>query len=105
MPVLQQVFMYLGAAAFGVVVGWMTYFILRRSKPTALTDLSTVIGTLGGATVLGLFDSKGALFALYAIGLLIGFFAYYLNYSRIVGKKAIRETLIRKQDEDGTILE
>jgi hypothetical protein len=30
-----------GAVAFGIVVGWLTYFILRRAKPTALSDLST----------------------------------------------------------------
>jgi hypothetical protein len=41
-----------GAFAFGIVVGWLTYFILRRAKPTALSDLSTVVATLCGATVL-----------------------------------------------------
>jgi hypothetical protein len=94
-----------GAIAFGIVVGWLTYFILRRAKPTALSDLSTVIATLGGATILGLFDPKGPMFGAYALGLAVGFFGYYHAYTRLVGGKAIRETLIRKQGDEGTILE
>ncbi|HKP04464.1 MAG TPA: hypothetical protein VJU77_14015 [Chthoniobacterales bacterium] len=94
-----------GALAFGSVIGWTTYFILRRAKPTALSDLTTIIGTLGGATILGLFDAKGPMFGAYSIGLAIGFFGYYLKYSKIVGTTAIRESLIKKQGEDGTVLE
>jgi hypothetical protein len=94
-----------GAFAFGCVIGWTTYFILRRAKPTALSDLTTIIGTLGGATILGLFDTKGPMFGAYAIGLAVGFFGYYRRYSKIVGKTAIRESLIKKQGEDGTVLE
>jgi hypothetical protein len=97
--------MLVGAFAFGVVIGWTTYFILRRSKPTALSDLTTVVGTLGGAVVLGLFDPKGPLFGAYAIGLAAGFFGYYWVFASIVGKSAIRESLTKKQGEDGTILD
>lgn len=103
--IILQLLLLFGAFAFGLVVGWITYFILRRSKPTALSDISTIIGTLGGATILGLFDSKGPLFAGYAIGLAVGFFGYYYKYSKIVGKSAIREALVKKQDEEGSILE
>lgn len=98
-------YMFIGSAAFGLVIGWMTYFILRRAKPSAISDLATIIGTLGGATVLGLFDPKGPLFAAYALGLALGFFAYFFIYWFVVGKAAIRETLIKKQGEDGTVLE
>jgi hypothetical protein len=97
--------MLFGAVSFGLVIGWTTYFILRRAHPTALGDLATIVGTLGGATVLGLFDAKGPLFGAYAIGLAGGFFGYYAVYFRVVGKPAIRESLVRKQDEQGTILE
>jgi hypothetical protein len=105
MNVAESLLIITGAAAFGIVVGWLTYFILRRAKPTALSDLSTVIATLGGATVLGLFDPKGPMFGAYALGLALGFFGYYRAFTRIVGAKAIRETLIRKQGDEGTILE
>jgi hypothetical protein len=105
MEVVMLIVMFVGALAFGGVIGWTTYFILRRAKPSALSDLSTIIGTLGGATILGLFDPKGPLFAGYAIGLACGFFAYYAVYSKVVGKTAIREALVKKQGEEGTVLE
>jgi len=95
----------IGAGAFGLVVGWTTYFIMRRAKPSAISDIATIIGTLGGATIIGLFDPKGPLFASYAFGLAIGFFAYFFIYSHIVGISAIRETLVKKAGDDGTILE
>lgn len=98
-------YMLIGSAAFGLVIGWTTYFILRRAKPSAISDLATIIGTLGGATVIGLFDPQGPLFASYAFGLALGFFAYFIIYWVVVGKAAIRETLVKKQGEEGTVLE
>jgi hypothetical protein len=89
---------YVGAFAFGTVIGWTTYFIMRRAQPTALTDIASIIGTLGGAAILNLFDARGPLFAAYAIGLAVGFFAYFLIYTLIVGKSAIRESLIKSGD-------
>lgn len=87
-----------GAFAFGLVVGWLTYFIVRRAKPNALTDLASIIGTLGGAAVLNLFDAKGPLFGAYAIGLAVGFIAYFVIFWCIVGKAAIRESLLNTKD-------
>lgn len=99
------IFLNIGALCFGIVIGWTTYFIMRRAQPTALTDLSTIIGALGGAAILNLFDSQGPLFAFYAIGLAVGFIAYFLIYLAIVGKSAIRESLIRQQDDGSTVME
>jgi uncharacterized membrane protein YeaQ/YmgE (transglycosylase-associated protein family) len=68
----------IGAVCFGVVVGWITYRTLRRQGETvALSNIATVIGAVGGATVTGLFSSK-ELFGLYSIGLAAGFFLYLL---------------------------
>jgi uncharacterized membrane protein YeaQ/YmgE (transglycosylase-associated protein family) len=65
-----------GPIAFGLVVGWVTYRTLRRTGETvALSNIATVIGAVGGAAVTALFKD-GELFALYSIGLAIGFFAY-----------------------------
>ena len=67
-----------GALLFGVVIGWITYRTLRRSKESvALSDIATVIGAVGGAAVIALFNSP-ALFAWYSIGLFIGFIAYLI---------------------------
>lgn len=65
-----------GAWCFGVVVGWVTYRTLRRSRQAvALSDIASVIGAVGGAAVTTLFDGA-RLFAWYSIGLFTGFFAY-----------------------------
>jgi hypothetical protein len=69
----------LGAAAFGALVGWFIYFINRyRTGGVGFSDLVTLIGVIGGAGVLKLFDTGTDLFGAYGIGLAIGFFGYFL---------------------------
>jgi hypothetical protein len=72
--------MYLwGAGCFGLVIGWVTYRTLRRAGTSSITDITTVIGALGGGAVLALFPAKSEAFGAYAIGLAIGFFFYLLT--------------------------
>jgi uncharacterized membrane protein YeaQ/YmgE (transglycosylase-associated protein family) len=67
-----------GAVCFGVVIGWITYRTLRRSKETvAVSDIATVVGAVGGAAVTALFDQP-KLFGWYSVGLAAGFFLYLL---------------------------
>jgi NhaP-type Na+/H+ or K+/H+ antiporter len=66
----------IGAVCFGIVLGWITYGTLRRLERRALTDLTSIVGVLGGAAVTALFPSRSATFGAYCIGLAIGFFAY-----------------------------
>ncbi|MEV5411703.1 hypothetical protein AB0K60_23050 [Thermopolyspora sp. NPDC052614] len=74
-----------GAVCFGIVVGWIIYRTLaRRAEAVALSDIATVLGAIGGAAVVGLFDEAG-LFGLYAIGLAVGFFGYLLVFWRLNG--------------------
>jgi hypothetical protein len=69
----------LGAMGFGAVVGWYLYFINRyRKGDVQLGDLTTVVGAIGGAGVLSLFDNKSDAFGAYGIGLAVGFFGYLL---------------------------
>jgi uncharacterized membrane protein YeaQ/YmgE (transglycosylase-associated protein family) len=71
-------FVQFGALCFGLVVGFVTYRTLRKTKESvALSDIATVIGAIGGAAITGLFDSED-LFAAYSIGLAIGFFLYLI---------------------------
>jgi len=79
----------LGALCFGLVVGWITYRTLRRTKPTGLGDISTVIGAVGGAAVISLFPQENGAFSSYCIGLAIGFFGYLLVAMNI-DKRATR---------------
>ncbi len=75
-----------GAFAFGTVIGWITYRTLRRSKQSGLSDIATVIGAVGGATVTGLFPKETNVFGLYGMGLALGFFLYLVVSLLIAGK-------------------
>ena len=78
----MDIFIIVGAAAFGLVIGWISYGFLRRSDRKALTDITTVIGALGGAAVTGAFQPGTGPFAGYCIGLAVGFFGYLAFYMR-----------------------
>jgi hypothetical protein len=70
----------LGAAAFGALIGWYVYYINRyRKSDVQFSDLTTIIGILGGAVVLNLFPSATPLFGAYGIGLFLGFFGYFAS--------------------------
>jgi hypothetical protein len=69
----------LGAALFGLVVGWITYRTLRRTTgATHISDLASVIGAIGGGAITSLFQQSATLLAYYGIGLSAGFFGYLL---------------------------
>jgi ammonia channel protein AmtB len=79
-----------GALCFGAVVGWICYRTLRRTKDAAtLSDLSTVVGVIGGGVVTALFKSSD-MFAGYSIGLAIGFFLYLIIGLWVDGKDATK---------------
>jgi hypothetical protein len=72
-----SVLQFWGAFLFGVVVGWYLYFLNRhRTGQVQLSDLVTLIGAIGGGTVLALFPAGSDLFGAYGIGLFCGFFGY-----------------------------
>jgi hypothetical protein len=77
-----------GAVCFGVVVGYITYRTLARTTDkAAITDLASVLGAIGGGTVLTIYGpADGALFALYSIGLLGGMVLYLVASLAIQGK-------------------
>jgi uncharacterized membrane protein YfcA len=76
-----------GALLFGVLVGWITYrTLVRRTGGAQISDIATVIGAVGGAAVMTLFDSDH-LFALYSIGLFAGFFSYLILYFLLNGRE------------------
>ncbi|WP_022685382.1 hypothetical protein [Sphingomonas phyllosphaerae] len=66
-----------GALGFGLMVGWFLYFVNRyRTGEASFTDITTIIGAVGGAAVTRLFATRGTLFGAYGIGLALGFFSY-----------------------------
>jgi hypothetical protein len=76
----------LGAGGFGAIIGWFVYYVNRyRSGEVQFSDLTTLIGVIGGASVLSLFGNEaggpkgaGVLFGAYGIGLFAGFFGYFV---------------------------
>ena len=80
MSAVQQasIIQLLGAGGFGTLIGWYVYYINRYRKETArLSDLVTLIGVIGGGSVLALFPASTDLFGAYGLGLAIGFFSYF----------------------------
>jgi len=79
METISTVISLVGALAFGLVIGWLTYRTIRRTKEaSSLQDISSVIAAVGSAAVIALFK-VGEMFGAYSIGLAIGFFSYYRN--------------------------
>ena len=77
----------LGAGGFGVLLGWYVYYINRyRKADVQVGDLVTLVGVLGGGSLLVLFPARTDLFGAYGIGLCAGFFAYLLVLSALVGR-------------------
>ena len=76
-----------GALFFGLVIGWVTYRTLRRTASTGLSDIAAVIGSVGGATITGLFSKESGAFGSYCLGLALGFFLY-LTTAMIVAAKS-----------------
>lgn len=70
----------LGAGAFGVIIGWYVYYINRyRKGDVQFSDLTTLVGILGGGAIVSLFKPETDLFGAYGIGLAVGFFSYFLT--------------------------
>ncbi len=68
-----------GAGGFGAIIGWYVYYINRyRKGDVQLSDLVTLVGVLGGGSILALFPARTDLFGAYGIGLFLGFFGYFV---------------------------
>ena len=79
----------LGAVLFGLTVGWIAYRILRqRSGASWIQDLIALLGIIAGAAALALFRNE-AIFGWYAVGLVVGFFAYFAAGVILDGQKDV----------------
>lgn len=79
----------IGALCFGLVIGWVTYRTLRRKEgASAVSDIATVVGAVGGAAVTALFE-EGRIFGMYCIGLAVGFFGYLIVAIALEGAKGV----------------
>jgi hypothetical protein len=69
----------IGAGIFGAIIGWYVFMINRyRKGDVQFSDLVTLVGVLGGGSILALFQAGTDLFGAYGIGLGVGFFGYFI---------------------------
>lgn len=77
-----------GALAFGIIIGWYVYYVNRyRKGDVQFSDLTTLIGVIGGGGILALFKTP-VLFGWYGIGLFVGFFGYFAVLVGLVKKSS-----------------
>jgi uncharacterized membrane protein YeaQ/YmgE (transglycosylase-associated protein family) len=86
----------LGALFFGLVVGWIAYWILRlRAGAFGISEFITILGVVGSAAAIALFKSD-VLFGLYSIGLTLGFFGYFSVGLMLYGEQELQPWRIEK---------
>jgi hypothetical protein len=75
-----------GSLCFGAVIGWITYYTMRKNtKPRTLADLTVIVAALVGPGILTVFPApvvgtRETMFGYYGIGLAFGFFLYYVLF-------------------------
>ena len=80
----------IGVLLFGVVIGYITYrTLIRTTANTAITDLATVVGAVGGGVVAGLIEPGTELFGYYGIGLAAGFVLYAAGFALLNGSDSL----------------
>jgi glycopeptide antibiotics resistance protein len=81
-----------GSACLGAVIGWITYYTMRKNtKQRTLADITVIISALIGPTVVAVFPApvegiKQTMFGYYGIGLAVGFFMYYIIFVLLLWK-------------------
>jgi len=66
-----------GIFSFGFVIGYLLYYVARRTATINAEFLTTVISAIGGATVLAFIGDNVDFIGPYGIGLLAGFATYF----------------------------
>jgi hypothetical protein len=93
-----------GSFGFGMVIGWVTYYTMRKNtKERTLADITVIISALIGPAVLAVFpapaEGKPTMFGYYGIGLAIGFFVYYILFVLMLWKapERVRSAMVTTQ--------
>ena len=89
-----------GAACFGVAVGYLTYRALVRTAVNAsVSVLAAAVGAVGGAAVTSLFAAS--VFAWYSIGLLAGMAVLFAVFGRLNGLQRLAAVLSVRAEAPG----
>jgi hypothetical protein len=80
----------LGAIFFGLMIGGISYRMLRLTASTnVLSTIAIIIAVVGGAAVTTLLKDN-TMFGWYAIGLVVGFLAYLAVGLTLYGKQELQ---------------
>jgi hypothetical protein len=91
-----------GAACFGIAVGYLTYRTLVRTAVNApVFVLAAIVSAVGGAAVTGLFAPGTSVFAWYAIGLLGGMAVFFAIFARLNGLQHLAAVLSVRTEAPG----
>lgn len=72
-----------GATCFGIVIGLLVRYFLRRFETYTPQILGTVISIIAGGSAVSFFDTNKSAIWFYPIGLLIGFISYSIVAYRV----------------------
>lgn len=81
-----------GALALGIVLGFLTHFLVRRDQKAGIGDLGSIVAVILGGVILDRI-SEGNQISWYFIGLCIGFFIYWV--ALLLGREQVK-TLIKQ---------
>ncbi len=84
----------IAAAVLGVVIGYLTHYLVRRDQQAGIGDLAAIITAILGAAIFNIIKEPAATYW-YLIGLGAGFFLYWLALA--VGKEKVQQLLEKKQ--------
>jgi hypothetical protein len=88
---------------FGVVIGFVTYRTLKHKKDAGISDIASVIGAVGGATIVKLFPTGSDRFDHYAMGFAVGFFLFLIVLQWLAGGSGTATTAtVTATDESRT---
>jgi hypothetical protein len=67
-----------GIWGIGFVFGYLLYYGVRHTEEFSIEMLSTAVGAVGGAAVIGLFGNHQNWIGPYGLGLFAGFIFYFV---------------------------
>jgi hypothetical protein len=86
------------------VIGFVTYRTLKHKKDAGISDIASVIGAVGGATIVKLFPTGSDRFDHYAMGFAVGFFLFLIVLQWLAGGSgtATTATVTATESRTGT---
>ncbi len=83
----------IGAAVLGLVIGYLTHYLVRRDQQAGVGDLAIIIGAILGAAIFKVISPEATNW--YLIGLGLGFFLYWL--ALLLGREKVKKLIAQKK--------